>query len=807
MIKNYFKIAFRSLKKNKLFSFINVFGLAIGLACCMFITLYVFDELSYDKYPEQAGQIYRVALNVTGNGGIDTYPDVDVAVGAGMKSTFPEILTSTRLLLQQETFIKYHDKQFKEQKLVYADSNFLQLFSIPLIEGDTYTALKEPNSIVITKAFATKYFGREDPIGKSLIFEITPFKVTGVIDKVPDNSHFHFDCFMSMSTRQFNVQTWSNVGFYTYLIINKNVNPTKLEAKFPDLVAKYVVPEVAQDMGVSLAEAKKSISTFRFFLQPLTTIHLYANSKYELEANGDIKYVYIFSALAIFILLLACINFTNLSTANAAKRAREVGVRKVMGSQKRQLVLQFLIESVIITYCAVLLSFIIVYLLTPYFVQVSGKSLNVDFFINSQFITCVLLLGLFVGLLAGFYPAFFISSFNTIGVLNGASSNSTRSRSPLRSGLVIFQFAVSTGLIIATFIIYQQLHFMQDKKLGYDKEQVLYLQDAYVLGTSNMQTAFKQALLKDSRITHVSVGSDVPGKTDIAGTQAYSNDKKENENGAEIHINIFHVDYDYLSTLGIPVSSGRNFSKDFSTDSFAVVINETAVKELGWNDTNAVNRTIVTSGQHSFKVIGVVPDFHYASVKQKVAPLMMKLGTKYRTGLIIKIKTADVQHLLAAIKKQWDTFNPGAPFSFYFLDNKFLSLYTSEQKTGEVFTLFAIAAIFIACLGLFGLATYMLRQRTKEIGIRKVFGASVMNVFVLVSKEFLLLVFISFLISIPVTWWGMHNWLQEFAYRINVQWWIFILAGVLALVIAIITVSYQTIKAAIANPVKSLQGD
>jgi putative ABC transport system permease protein len=804
MIKNYFKIAVRSLIKNKTFSFINVLGLALGLACCMLIAVYVFDELSYDKYPDKARQIYRVEINVTGNGSVERYTNVDVAVGAGMKNAYPEIQSYTRLVNQGATFVKYGDKQFKEDKLASVDSNFLQVFSIPLIEGDVKTALAEPNSVVITREFAAKYFNNEAPLGKLLTFGIITFKVTGLIDKVPGNSHFHFDAFTSMSTLHLGKQTWSNLSFFTYLVLNKDADPSKLEAKFPDLVAKYVVPEVMHDMGVSLAEAQKSVNTFKFILQPLRNVHLYSHTKYELEANGDIQYVYIFSALAIFIMLLACVNFTNLSTASSAKRAREVGIRKVMGSERRQLVAQFLIESILLSFCAIFFALIIVYALIPFFDELSGKEVSFGFFFNGQFIAAILLLGLVVGTLAGLYPAFFLSSFNTANILKGASSTSTNRKSPLRSALVVFQFAVSTGLIIATIVVYRQLHFMQDKKLGYNKEQVVYLQDTYMLGDRNIRTAFKETVLKDSRITNASIGTDVPGNPNMNGTQIYPKDKIGSENTAEIHTNIFHVDYNYIPTLGMQIIEGRNFSKDFPTDSFAVIINEAAVRDLGWSGTSPIGKTIVTSGQHEFKVIGVVSDFHYASVKQKIAPLMMELGNM-QSGLIIKIKTADVHGLLADVKKQWDAFNPGAPFAYYFLDDKFASLYAAEQKTGQIFTVFALVAIIIACLGLFGLATYITQQRTKEIGIRKIFGASVSNVLVLVSKEFLMLVFIAFAIAVPVTWWAMYKWLEDFAYRVNISWWIFAIAGALALFIALFTVSFQAIKAAIANPVKSLR--
>lgn len=803
MFKNYLKTALRNLKKNKIFSFINIFGLAAGLACCLLISEFVYDELSYDKYPQNASQIYRVGIYSTGNGQVVTFPTVDVAVGAGIKNAFPEVQSFTRLLQQGEDYITYEDKKFRE-RFVFVDSNFLEIFSIPFLEGNTKTALTQPNSVVISKAFAKKYFGDQEAMGKVLTNRGHVYNVTGVIDKIPDNSHFHFDVFMSMSTLPLTHQTWSNISFYTYLVLNKNADPKKLEAKFPGLVAKYVVPEIVHDMGVSLTEAQKSVNTFRFFLQPLTDIHLHSNTKYELEANGDIQYVYIFGALSVFILLLACINFTNLSMTGSAKRAREVGIRKVVGSGKKLLIQQFLLESVLLTYCAVFIAFIIAYALLPYFNQFSGKHIPFSAFMTGRYIITALILGFAVGILAGIYPAFFLSSFKAIKVLKWSSATTTGSKSPLRKGLVVFQFVISTGLIIATMVVYQQLHFMQNKKLGYDKEQVLYLQDTYMLGDRDTRTAFKETLLKDSRIVSASIGTDIPGNPNMDGTQVYPKDKSLTENGAEIHSNIFHIDYDYIPTLGIHMKEGRSFSRDFPTDSFATVINEAAVKELGWSDANAVGKTIVTSGQHGFKVIGVTDDFHYASVKQKIAPLMMCLGHT-GSGLIIKIKTTDVNNLLADIKQQWNAFSPGAPFVYYFLDKKFASLYASEQNTGRIFTAFAVIAIVIACLGLFGLATYVTQQRTKEIGIRKVFGASVLNVLVLVSKEFLVLVFIAFVIAVPAIWLGMHAWLQDFAYRTSISGWIFVGAGFLALLIALLTISSQAIKAATANPVKSLK--
>ena len=800
MFKNYFKIAWRNLSKNKVYSTINIAGFAIGLTCFILIAVFVIDELSYDRKPAQAENIYRVNLSVTGNGDVAVYPLVDVAVGEGIKNAFPEVKTSTRVFPVID-YVKYDDTQFKERSLAFADSNFLQVFSIPLIQGNAANALVQPNSMVVSRSFAKKYFGNGEAVGKSLTIGTNNavYKITGVIDKVPDNSHFHFDAFLSLSTFKIANKTWSNLGYYTYILLNKNADPKALEAKFPQLVAKYVVPEVQHDMGVSLAEAQKSVNTFHFSLIPLTDIHLRSNTKSELEPNGDIQYVYIFSVLALFILLLACVNFTNLSTARAIKRAREVGIRKVMGSLKKQLVVQFLTESVLFTLFAMLLSYILIFLLLPYFNQLANKNISFSFFLNYKMILSVFLVSLVAGILAGIYPAFFLSSFNTIRVLKGASMQGSQKK-PLRSSLIVFQFFVSTALITATIIIFQQLHYMQNKKLGYDKDQVLFLPDARLLGKD--QTAFRQQLLQDNRVVSATISRSVPGGPIMDGTEIYP--KNDHSNGTEIHANITHVDYDYLRTLGIQILKGRNFSRDFPTDSSGILINEAAVQQLGWTNDNAVGKTIVRSGQLEFRVIGVVADFNYASLKQKVAPLMMMLGGNFG-GLVMKIRTSDVKGFLTNLKKQWDAFKPAGPLEYNFLDEKFASLYASEQRTEQIFSAFAILAIIIASLGLFGLSAFVIEQRTKEIGIRKVLGASVQQVLLLVSKEFLLLVGIAFIISVPVTWWAMNEWLRDFAYRINIGTGVFAAAGFSAVLIAFLTISFQAIRAAIANPVKSLR--
>lgn len=802
MIKNYCKIAWRNLVKNKTFAFINIVGLSVGLTCFMLIAAFVYDELSYDRYSAQASQLYRVGIHLDANGGTTDFPMVDAAVGNGIKETFPEVLASTRYQGGPALFVKYNDKQFKEEKTVYLDSNFLNTFSIPLIEGDQHTALNEPMTVVISNTTAHKYFGTETALGKTLTVGNEGYKVTGVYDKVPDNSHFHFDMAMSSaSIRRNYAETWSNVTHFTYLVLQPGTDAAKLEAKLPQVVSKYVVPEIQQDMGVSLAEAQKSISTFRFYLQPITDIHLRSHTKYELEAGGDSNYLYIFGALAIFILLLACVNFVNLSTAAASKRAREVGIRKVMGSLRGQLVIQFLAESLLLSFIATIIALGIVYALLPAYNNLAGKQISFGFFLTPQALLAAAGVCMLVGILAGIYPSFFISAFKPIRVLKGALTG--QRRSILRSSLVVFQFTVSTALIIATIVVYRQLDYMQNKKLGYNKEQVLIIQDTYSLG--NNQRAFKQQLLQDTRVQSASLSSSVPAINRMDGTQIYAKSLNPGDARNEIQTGIYRVDYDYLPTLGMQLAGGRNFSKDFPSDSAAVLVNETAVKELGITG-NPIGRTIVRSGRREFTIVGVVKDFHFASARQKIAPLLMLLSNNGGT-VIAKIKTPDIKGFLADVKQQWASFGAEAPFNYTFLDDRFTALYAAEEKTGKLFTLFAILSILIASLGLFGLVAFTTEQRTREIGIRKVLGASVQQVLLLVSKDFLYLVLIAFVIAIPTTWWTMTKWLDDFAYRTTISWWIFGAAGIMALLVAILTVSAQAVKAALSNPVKSLRSE
>jgi len=801
MLHNYSKIALRNLRRNRVFSLVNILGLSIGLAACLLIAAYIRDETHYDRYAARAKDIYRIDLTLTG-ATTSVYPMVDVAVGPGMTAVYPEIEAYTRMRHMGDMFVQYGDRSFKEQNMAFADSNFFSIFTLPFLEGDAHTALKQPGSLVVTRDFADKYFGARPALGK--IIQLKSFgagKITGVIDRIPDESHFHFDAFLSESTTQYGKQTWTNLGFYTYLLLRPNADPKRLQARFPDLVAKYCVPEIAHDMGVPLAKARDAVNTFIFSLTPLTDIHLHSDTKYELETNGSSRYIFIFGALALFILLLACANFTNLSTAAAVGRGKEVGIRKVMGSLRAQLITQFLVESVLITAFAMILAFGLVRLILPYFNEVSGKHIDFSLFLGYPALIAALLLTLVVGTAAGVYPAFFLSSFNTIRVLKGSVAVKGGRRSLLRRGLVVFQFVVSIALIVGTLVVYRQLRFMQDKRLGYDKDQVLFIQDASLLGYN--QEAFRQQLLQDKRVSNASLSWTVPGSGFMDGTEVYAK-RSGPENGHELHTNIYHVDYDFVPTLGLQVIKGRNFSREFPTDSSGVLINETEVNDLGWGNTDPIGKTIVRSGRQEFKVIGVVRDFHYLSVKEKIAPLMLMLGNNFG-GMLVKVNTADMKGFLADAKQRWTSYNPAGPFNYYFLDDRYATMYVSEQRTGRLFTAFTVIAILIACLGLFGLATYMVEQRTREIGIRKVLGASIASVLLLVSGEFLMLVGVAFLIAVPVTWWAMNQWLREFAYRTPVSWWIFPLAGAAALFIALFTISWETTRAATANPVDSLR--
>ena len=804
MIRNYFKIAFRNLWKNKGFSAINILGLAIGITTCLIIMLFVYNELSYDRFNVKSSRIVRVTFQGLSAGEKFNEASIMPPVAQTMKADFPEVEAATRIRDYGRPKLVYGDKSFKEDAFAFVDANFFGVFTLPIIEGDLKTALASPNTVVITKSLARKYFGNENPIGKVISFkegDKSAFKVTGVISRVPVNSHFHFELFASMvSLPESKEPTWMSSNFYTYLVLQDGYDFKRLEAKLPGLVDKYIGPQMVQAMHVTLSEFRKKGNNLSFHLQRLTDIHLSTEFANDLSRSGDVRYVYIFGAIALFMLLIACINFMNLSTAGASRRAREVGIRKVMGSLRIDLIRQFLIESVVITAFAFLLAIGLVYMALPIFNTLADQNLTLQFADHPLLLPGLLLFVLLTGIVAGSYPAFYLSSFKPVAILKGKFVSGKKSVG-LRSGLVVFQFFISITLIVITTVVYNQLSFIRHKKLGYDKEQVMIL-PVWMLGKSN--EAFSNELINDPRIVNFTNSGFIPaGQSDNNNFFVYPGENPDQM----VKTLRYEVDEKYISTLGIQLITGRNFSKDFASDSSAVVLNEAAAKVFGWGE-HAPGQTISTSKHDgkkiTYHVIGIVKDFHFRSLHELISPLVMVLAPNPGM-MIVKLKTTDIAPLLGDLKKRWDVLSSEEPFTYSFLDDRFNNTYQSEHKIGVILGIFAGLTIFIACLGLFGLAKFTTEQRIKEIGIRKILGASVVGIANLLSADFLKLVLLGFIASTPVAWFAMNKWLQDFAYRIDVSWWIFAFAAFTALAIALITVSFQAVKAAVANPVKSLK--
>lgn len=805
MLKNYFKIAVRNLWKNKGFTFINIAGLAIGLACFILIALYVVDELSYDRFYPNAERIYRINADIKFGGNELNIPETSDMMGAALKKDYPEVEEFTRIYNNNGSkLIKKGNEYINEMKVAHADSTFFDVFKLPAIEGNTKTALDDPNTAVISESAAKKYFGTTDAIGKTIETNddsSTIYKVTAVIKDMPQNSHFYFDFLFSMKNVKYQWGQYTSHNFHTYLLLKKGADYKSLEKKFPQYIDKYVVPFVRQFMQInSMEEFEKSGNKLVYSLIPLTKIHLYSNRSFEIKPGGNIQYIYIFSAIALFILLLGCINFMNLTTARSANRAREVGIRKVLGTQRKNLISQFLTESTLMVLLSLVIAVFIVYFILPFFNDVAGKSLSLQKLFLPQVLPFLVALPFIVGILAGSYPAFYLSFFKPIEVLKGKLSAAGRN-SRLRSLLVVFQFTTAIILIIGTFIVYLQLHFIQNRKLGFNKDQVLIVDNAYALD-KHIET-FKNEMLQQPGVVSGTISSFLPVTSSSRNDNSFSKDAVMNaKNGFDMQT--WAVDYDYLKTMGIELKNGRNFSKEFGTDSSAVILNETAAQFLEYDD--PIGKTIYSSDSKPvpYKIIGVVKNFNFESLHKSIGPLALFLSKSM--GLVsFKVVAAQIPSILKTVESKWKSMALGMPFSYRFMDDSFTGMYKSEQQAGEIALIFSVLAIFIACLGLFGLATFIAEQRTKEIGVRKVLGASVPDLVSMLSKDFLKLVAIASLIAFPVAWWAMNKWLQDFAYRISIEWWVFLLAAFIALLIALITVSFQAIKAALANPVKSIR--
>ncbi len=798
MLTNYFKLAFRNILKHKFFSAINILGMSIGITACLLIMLYVVDELSYDRFHKDGDRIYQMGLHAR-------IADQDVITAntpPPMAERFvdeiPGIHSATRVArFWRPPSLRVDDVTFTEGKIFYADSNFFDFFSYKLLEGDARTALKEPNSVVLTKSIATKYFGNESALGKLVtVSGYITCTVTGVVEDPPRNSHFVFKVLLSASSaEQMQRPIWLNNFLFTYIKLEENALIANVEAKFPDLILKYVGPEVERLMGVPMTAMDEEENAFGYLTTPIADIHLYSKTRDGLEPGGNILYVYCFAGVGIFIILIACINFMNLSTARSAGRAKEVGLRKTLGSLRSQMVRQFLAESMFYSIIAVVVAIALCYMLLPQFNLLSGKQLEMGTFLHPVFIFSVIGLTLLVGVIAGSYPAFYLTSFSVVDVLKGKIRAGMKSKG-VRSGLVVFQFALSIFLIIFTAIVYQQIDFMRKRNLGIDKNNVLILPNAGQLGDN--KNAFKNAVSQQTGVVKCSfTNNSFPG---VDNTTVFRSAGSEQDH----FMGVYYADYDHQDVMKFELKEGRFFSRDFPSDSTAIVLNETAVKEFGFDkplEAEILYNNDVTIER--LKVIGVFKDFNFESQKTQIRPLAIRL-TNDSHQLMIRYQ-GDPERIVTAVGKLWKEQIPGQPYDYSFLDERFDEVFRSEQRMGQLFTVFSGLAIFIACLGLFALAAFIAEQRTKEIGIRKVMGASATGLTLMLSTEFTKLVIIAFLPAAALAWVVVDSWLDEFIYRIDINPLVFIGSGLIATAIAWLTVSLQSLKAAAANPVTSLR--
>ncbi|MFC0514992.1 ABC transporter permease [Mucilaginibacter angelicae] len=801
MIRNYIKTAFRSLRKNVGFTAINVLGLSVGLATCLLIVLFVADELSYDKYNTKADRIFRLTENVKLNGREGSYAGSGEPFKAALQGNFPEIekiariIPTTSLFLSpQKFFVRNRNENIQERNVVFSESDLFDVFTLPMIDGNPATSLNEPHSAVITESTAKKYFNKVNVVGQTLtINDTSTYKITGVIKDLPSQSHFRYDFFLSFSSiPESHQHGWGFSGVHNYLLLKPGANVRKLEAELTKVDEKNSFnPSVWTSNGNYL----------KIELKPVTDIHLRSLSLYELDKGGSMQYVYIFSVISVFILLIACVNFMNLSTARSANRAKEVGVRKVLGSTRKYLIAQFLTESVLVTLLATVIAVVVAWMLMPVFNQMSGKTLAFTSQSAIWLFPSLVVVVLVVGFLAGSYPAFVLSAFQPIEVLKGKLATGFKG-SFLRGFLVVFQFSISIFLIIGTLVIYNQLSFIHNKNLGFDRSQVLVVRNTNVLG--KQAKILKQEISRMPGVVNATMSLYTPTGQDRNMTGLFPDQIIDIKK--DMLTEFWPVDEDYINTMGIKLISGRNFSTQMATDSAAIIVNEAFVKMYG--EKNPLNKTVYRDsyGIQPYHIVGVVKNFNFSSLKDKIGPAALVYADDYG-AISVRIKPSNIPAFIDQVQTKWKQLAPNHQFTYSFMDEDFDATYRSEQRIGQLFISFSALAILIACLGLFGLAAYAAEQRNKEIGIRKVLGASVTTIVGMLSKDFIKLVFIAILISSPIAWFMMNKWLQDFAYRVNIQWWVLAIAGAVAILIAFVTISFQSIKAALANPVKSLKSE
>ena len=801
MLKNYFKIAFRNLWRKRAYSLINVTGLAVGMACCFLIFLYVHFELSYDRFHQKADRIYRVVGDLKSSTETLHWYVTPGPLARSIKAEFPQVQEVTRFI-NGSVLIQKGNFKFSEAHTIWADSSIFSVFDFPLLYGDARTALKEPNSIVLSESAALKYFGHSNPVGQHLLLtgRGLPGIVTGLMKDIPGNSHIRADMMVSMATYTRSLQPWAETswGDYlcsTYMLLSPGADPAIVQSKLPALVQKYEGTEL-----------KNRNTSYTLRMEPLTSIYLH--SAYGAPVTGSLDNVHILTVIGIFILLIAAVNFINLSTARSVERAKEVGIRKCAGAKSTELIGQFLIESMLIAWVAFLAALALCHFLLPLFNQLSGKTISSGIFDSMAYPFWLLVLALGIGLLAGVYPALVLSSFKPVIVLKGHFSSGSRGV-VLRKALVVAQYTISISLVVSTLVVYSQLNFMRHQPLGFDKDQVLVV----VNNGDSSQRAYKRNIAAIPAVEGSSLTSAIPGRTynDQGGDVWPVN--IENSRGSRQRMNMafYNADADFLPLYKIKLLAGRNFYPNTRNDSANVIVNKTAALNLGYTESSLgqlIGRRTMGSGDTTFQtIIGVVDDFHFHSLKEPIQPLCIQTGQWWVQFLSIKVNTGNLPGTLSALNVQWQKTVPNRPFSYFFLDEDFNSQYTAEERFGRLFIYFSALALFISSLGLLGLSAYSTLQRTREIGIRKVLGASVTGIVGLLSGDFVKLVGIGFGVACPISWLAMHQWLQGFAYRTTLNGGLFVLAGAGALLIAVITISAQAIKAALANPVESLRSE
>lgn len=813
MLKNFFTVAFRNLWKHKFYSLINISGLAVGLSCCLLIILFVKDDLSYDKHHTKAERTFRAYADLKFGEMDGKMGYLPAPLAPTLVQDFPEVELAARLRERGSYLVRKVDEvdNVQEENFVFADGDFFRIFDFEVLEGDPAEGLKEPNTMVISKKIADKYFPEEKAVGKVLMLDNRKeLRIIAVIDPEAHQTEFKFDFYLSMAgLDEAKNPIWLSHNFHTYFVLQEGVDYKSLEAKFPAMLEQYAGPQVKQFLGMDLVKWEADGNRLGYYIQPVEDIHLYSADIDGLGGSGDAETVVLFTIIALVILAIAAINFMNLSTARSAERAREVGVRKVLGSYRNQLIWQFMIESILLSVFAMVLAVGISAFLLPFFNELSGKTLALPW-ASPVFIPVLLGGASTIGLLAGIYPALFLSSFKPVDVLKSRFT-AKRGGKNLRSVLVVLQFAASIALIIFTIVVQQQMGFVKNKQLGYEKEQILVLEEANSLGDKS--ESFKNEMLQRPEIVSVTMSNFLPTWSSRNNNAFWKTGKKQED---QIIMQNWQVDHDYIKTLNMQVIHGRDFDINMPTDSQAVILNEAAVQQFGFVG-DPIGKSISTftdmnneTGEMTmgdFRIIGVIRNFHFESLKSSIGALGMFISGSKDYYFIFKTKTEDLDQTLAAMESKWKEFNPGQPFNYTFLDERFDKMYKSVEKEGEVFGAFAFLAILVACLGLFALAAFMAETRTKEIGIRKVLGATVPNIMMLLSKDFLILVGISIVIASALAGWFADRWLEDFAYRTSINVWTFLIPALMAVVIALATVSYHAAKAALGNPAKALKDE